>query len=465
MSLQGKRAIVAILSIFFLVSLLIVAWIEGGKQRVSGKPVPVVSGANRNCVSCHQDKTPVIVGQWQDSQHAQKGVGCLECHEAGKGEPDAYRHEGSYIATIVSPKDCARCHEKETGEFAASHHAKGAQFVGSLDNVLGELAEGPMAAANGCWQCHGSTVQFVQDTAGNVVRDESGKPKFDPTRWPNTGIGRVNLDGSLGACSACHSRHVFSKAMARQPETCGKCHMGPDHPQIEIFTESKHGIAFRTRINEMNLEADKWVLGEDYSAAPTCSTCHMSATRNLPVTHDVGSRISWTLRPVVSKKLDNWEEKRDRMKETCNHCHSPEFTNGFYQQYDSTIDLYNNKFALPAQRIMDGLKGKGKITPSPFDDEIEWTFYHLWHHEGRRARMGISMQGPDYTQWHGFFEVAHRFYFELLPKAKELAHGEADLEKLIRDIEQSPEHKWKQGLSKDELQKIQQFYKERYEQK
>jgi hypothetical protein len=201
MTLQIKQAIVAVLSLFFLASLLVVAWIEGGKHRVGGRPAAVVSGDNKGCVSCHQDKTPVIVAQWKDSMHAPKGVGCIECHGAEKDQPDAFRHEGAYIATIVSPKDCSRCHEKETGEFASSHHAKAAQFVGSLDNVLGELAEGPMAAANGCWQCHGSTVSFVKDSAGNVVRDDAGKPKFDPATWPNTGIGRVNLDGSLGACS------------------------------------------------------------------------------------------------------------------------------------------------------------------------------------------------------------------------------------------------------------------------
>jgi len=36
--------------------------------------------------------------------------------------------------------------------------------------------------------------------------------KFDPATWPNTGIGRVNPDGSAGSCSACHTRHRFSKA-------------------------------------------------------------------------------------------------------------------------------------------------------------------------------------------------------------------------------------------------------------
>ncbi|MBM4082265.1 MAG: hydroxylamine oxidoreductase, partial [Planctomycetes bacterium] len=334
------------------------------------KPSPVVTGENKACVSCHMDKTPVIVAQWKDSMHSQKAVGCLDCHRAKPDEPDAFRHEGAYIATIVSPKDCSRCHEKEASQFAASHHAKAAQFVGSLDNVLGELAEGRFAAANGCWQCHGSTVQFVKDAKGEVLRHESGAPQLDPETWPNTGIGRVNLDGSKGSCTACHSRHAFSKAMARQPEVCGKCHMGPDHPQIEIFEESKHGIAFRTRIHEMNLKADKWVLGVDYDAAPTCATCHMSATRSKPVTHDVGARISWTLRPVISKKLENWKERREDMKDVCKACHAPAFVDGFYKQFDSSVEMYNDKFATPAQDIMDKLREKGKLTPTPFDEEL-----------------------------------------------------------------------------------------------
>ena len=179
-----------------------------------------------------------------------------------------------------------------------SHHAEAAKFIGSLDNVLGEIVEGRLAAVNGCWQCHGSTVAISEERRRLRPEDAVGAPMLDPSTWPNTGIGRVNLDGSRGSCSACHSRHAFSKAMARQPEVCGKCHLGPDHPQAEIYDESKHGIAYRTQKAEMNLDAEKWVVGVDYTAAPTCSTCHMSATATQPVTHDVGARISWTLRPV-----------------------------------------------------------------------------------------------------------------------------------------------------------------------
>jgi hydroxylamine dehydrogenase len=428
----------------------------------SAKPAPDVPGESAKCVACHEKQTPAIVAQWRDSKHAGSGVACLECHHAENGDPDAFMHEGSLIATVVSPKDCGACHDAILAEFDASHHAKAAEFIGSLDNVLGEVIEGPIIAANGCRQCHGSVVAFLKQPDGTVKKDASGKPMLDPTTWPNTGIGRVNLDGSKGSCSACHSRHTFSKAMARQPEVCGKCHMGPDHPQIEIYEESKHGIAFRTRIDEMNLKSDSWVLGKDYSAAPTCSTCHMSATPRQALTHDVGARISWTLRPVISKKLDNWEKRRDAMKDTCDNCHGPAFVDAFYASYDGAVEMWNRKFGQPAQDVMNVLRAKGKLTPTPFDEELEWSFYRLWHHEGRRARMGVSMQGPDYTQWHGFFEVAERFYFDFLPKAQAAAKGDPDVAKVIQGILDSPEHAWKKGMSPEDRKKIDAFYKERY---
>ncbi len=69
--------------------------------------------------------------------------------------------------------------------------------------------------------------------------------KLDPATWPNSGIGRINPDGSEGSCSACHSRHKFSVEQARNPENCGKCHMGTDYPQLEIYQESKPDLDCR----------------------------------------------------------------------------------------------------------------------------------------------------------------------------------------------------------------------------
>jgi hypothetical protein len=102
------------------------------------------------------------------------------------------------------------------------------------------------------------------------------------------------------------------------------------------------------------------------------------------------------------------------------------------------------------------------VTTTPFDDEIEWTFYYLWHHEGRRARMGASMMGPDYVQWHGFYEMAERFYIEFIPEAKEMAMKNKEILTLIDEITNKSEHQWLKGISPELREKIKQFYEDRY---
>ena len=276
-------------------------------------------------------------------------------------------------------------------------------------------------------------------------------------------------------------------AQAREPDDCGKCHLGPDHPQYEIYRESKHGINFIAHKDEMNLDAQPWIVGKDYISAPTCATCHISATPNQDVTHDVGERISWTLRPPVSEKVDAkdkkagkettpWEKRRENMQDVCFQCHSKQYVQNFYRQYDDVVEMYNNKFGIPATQIMKKLKATKLITPDiAFDDKIEWTYFYLWHHEGRRARMGASMMGPDFTQWHGMYEVADRFYTEFVPEVKELIadgkrHGKAaganQVEALLNSVLRSEYHKWSLGeMSAEEKaarKKAQEEFKKRY---
>ncbi len=404
-----------------------------------------VSAESKACITCHETSTaPVVVQQWAVSRHAQSGVGCFECHQVDKSRKDGFEHFGQFISVVVTPKQCGICHDQETREFEASHHAQAGEILGSLDNILGDVVEGRPAAVNGCVKCHGSVIKVIKDG------------KLDPTTWPNEGIGRINPDGSKGSCSVCHSRHTFDASIARQPESCGYCHLGPDHPQSEIYAESKHGVTYRTLIGQMNLGAKSWVLGKDYSAAPTCATCHMGATKDMPATHDVGTRLSWTLRPEVSIHLANWEAKRADMKKVCLNCHASNWVNNFYVQYDSAVDLYNTKFAEPAKAVMAKLQAAGKLGPSPFSEKIQWTYFELWHHQGRRARMGASMMGPDYVQWHGFYEVAKTFYTQFLPEAEALLPG------VTADARKMDDHKWLQGLSKEEREKIQQYYQKRY---
>jgi glycerol-3-phosphate cytidylyltransferase len=99
---------------------------------------------------------------------------------------------------------------------------------------------------------------------------------------------------------------------------------------------------------------------------------------------------------------NNWEQKRDNMKDVCSNCHQTRFVNGHYFQYDALVNLYDEKFAKPAGEIMKMIKEAGVMeNPAAFSNQVEWEYWELWHHEGRRARMGAAMMGPDYAWWHG----------------------------------------------------------------
>jgi hypothetical protein len=318
-------------------------------------------------------------------------------------------------------------------------------------------------------------------------------------------MGRINPDGSWGSCSACHARHEFSVMQARQPEACGKCHLGPDHPQIEVWNESKHGILYHANREKLKLNSDVWRAGQEYFTGPTCSSCHMSAAGKQPVTHDVGERISWTLRPPISLKLNmvtyeddtkddilgenpalpavgavdkikdggmkkvkavlTWSERRSKMQEVCSQCHEKSFVEGAYVQFDEVVILYNDKFAKPARAIVEELKKAKVISEPDFDDPIEWTWYEIWHHEGRRARHGAAMQGPDYTWWHGMYEVAKHFYTRFIPELREVAGEKMANDLLRKHVYTQPDHLWhRDGMSREALEKIQKFYKDRYNQ-
>ncbi|MCP4633221.1 MAG: hypothetical protein GY855_09875 [candidate division Zixibacteria bacterium] len=438
---------------FLSIVILVVFCLKADAKSVD----PKVAG---KCMTCHKELSPGLYRQWYTSEHSTHKVTCIDCHGAEKGESDAFMHEGAYIATLVTPKDCGGCHEKETIEVENSYHATAGQILESADAYLAHVAGGEPVAIMGCESCHG----------GKVVIDNNSPNKLSRKSWPNSGIGRLNPDGSKGSCNACHTRHSFSKAQARKPEACSKCHLGPDHPQKEVYEESKHGNAYYTNLNKMNIESDRWVVGDDYYEAPTCATCHMSAATGMKVTHDVGSRISWTLRPPVSKHKENWMAKRANMKKVCQACHEKTFVNGHYYQLDGLVKLYNEKFAKPAGNIMKIVKEKKLMeNPASFSNKIEWIYWEIWHHEGRRARHGAAMMGPDYTWWHGVYDIAQHFYFKMLPEARKFK--DPDVDKFIDDlIKNDPMHQWlmtdtkklKEGIQSGKLQKI---YSDLYESK
>ncbi|MBN1834958.1 MAG: hypothetical protein JW820_03850, partial [Spirochaetales bacterium] len=206
---------------------------------------------------------------------------------------------------------------------------------------------------------------------------------------------------------------------------------GPDHPQIEIYNESKHGTIYHAEGDSWNWRPEDftWTAGQDYRA-PTCASCHMSEAPGVPRSHDVTGRLAWELQaPLTIRPSEftpfpaptDWREERDKMRAVCLQCHSREWVDGHFTNTDNVIESYNELYYKPIRAVMDRLYASGALSEDMyFDEELEWEYYEFWHHEGRRARMGAAMMAPDYAWWHGFYEVKHRF-LKILDAAGELS--------------------------------------------
>src|SRR5207344_2868319 len=104
MTLQSKRYLIGFLGLLFLASLVLVQAMEIARKR---EEVGITSGhvavpaTSKSCVECHGKSSPGIIDHWKFSTHARKGVGCVECHLAQKGDVDGFTHYGHLIATVV----------------------------------------------------------------------------------------------------------------------------------------------------------------------------------------------------------------------------------------------------------------------------------------------------------------------------------------------------------------------------
>jgi hypothetical protein len=146
----------------------------------------------------------------------------------------------------------------------------------------------------------------------------------------------------------------------------------------------------------------------------------MSGIGDLLTTHNISERLYWNgwakrsemrnSTDPMSPLLGNGPEGRKKMKQVCNSCHGTLHTDGFFEQADKAVKLYNVGYYDPAKKMLDELGEKGLLKDNPWTDEFQIVFYHLWHHEGRRARQGALMGAPDYAHWHGFFELQQDLY-------------------------------------------------------
>jgi hypothetical protein len=438
-----------------------------------------LSDDTMQCLDCHMDLHPGIYSDWLGSRHAlttperadktaglgrkvssenipaslvQNAVGCAECHTANpQNHADTFEHNGFEVHTVVTPENCAICHVEERSQFSQNimAHAHGNLMNNPVYDLLINATIGkPQVAEKGlafgkpdpatleqsCLYCHGTKLAVT----GTKTRDTMlGEMEFAQIEgWPNQGVGRINPDNSMGACSACHPRHSFSMAAARKPSTCKQCHIGPDVPSFKVYDASKHGNIHSAQGNKWNFDATPWVIGEHFTA-PTCAACHMSLLADgtgqkvVERTHRMNDRLSHRLFGVIYAHphpqgpdvstlknsaglplpvdfagrlaeqglIDEKEQadRRDKMSQSCLKCHSGAWVEKHFKNLDEAIKE-TNAATLAATQLMQQAWDKGLCQgvaqgANPFDEGLERMWTLTWLFYANSARLAAAMAG------------------------------------------------------------------------
>jgi hydroxylamine dehydrogenase len=443
---------------------------------------PPVSEDTQLCISCHESIHPGITADWRGSLHARvtptEGltkeslsrrvsadsipeqflstvVGCAECHtKSSEKHMDSFDHAGYRVHIVVTPEDCATCHPVEKAQYEKNlmsyahinltnnnvYHSlltsvNGLQRFDGIKTTLSDPDE--LTDLESCLYCHGTEVLVESTAVRETVVGEMEFPVL--SGWPNQGAGRLNPDGSMGSCSACHTRHKFSIQMARKPYTCSECHKGPDVPAYKVYEVSKHGNIFASLGKDWDFEAVPWKVGEDF-AAPTCAACHVSlvVTSDETViserTHQMNDRLWWRImgliyahphpkspntarivnkaglplatelsgEPASEYLIDDAEMRlrRERMKQLCLSCHSSQWAENQFERLENTI-FTTNQMTLTATEILSTAWEKGAALglaqAAPiFDEAIEKKWVEQWLFFANSTRYASAMGGADF---------------------------------------------------------------------
>lgn len=451
---------------------------------------PGMSEATQACVECHKSITPGIVGDWLSSIHAQTNpaaalrkppverrisadeiaqdlrsvvVGCYECHGLNaSSHSDNFEHFGYMINVVVSPNDCRVCHPTEQQQYAGSKkaHAHGILKDNPVYHTLLETIDGVKSVAGSevrqrpasestkhetCYGCHGTTVEVRGTRTVSSPLGDLELPNL--TNWPSQGVGRVNPDGSLGACTACHPRHSFSIEIARKPFTCAQCHLEPDVPAWDVYRESKHGNIVLSGERDQQWTSVPWKVGKDLRA-PTCATCHNSLLASpdgeliVERTHDFGARLWVRIFGIIyshpqpkngntalirnhdnlplpttfgGRRAENFliekseqERRQSEMRKVCSSCHASGWSAGVFAKLDQTLVETDSMVLASTLLLQDGWSKKLADQSNPFDEELEKLWIKQWLFYANSVRYGSAMGGPDYAAFkHGWWDLSN----------------------------------------------------------
>jgi hypothetical protein len=360
------------------------------------------------CENCHAKITPMIVEDFNRGVMSET-MGCADCHgENHTGVGDAHEAELPTIAT------CQACHEEKAEQYLAGKHAKGLLAVQALPFSHGQ-PDAFVAGQRGCGGCH---------TLGLATQEDR---KTEARQYYKYGMD----------CQNCHTRHAFSVKEAREPEACKTCHMGFDHPQWEMWSSSKHGVAY--------------LLDREAHRGPTCQDCHMPEGDHrvrtpwgflgvrLPEPDEewMGYRATilmglgvldaegqpTALLEVVKAgdlaRLDaeTFDAERKRITDTCGKCHSKSFWEANIKNGDQMLKEADKIFA-EAINIVAGLRKDGIIEVAEgegvypqllsfyeVDTAVEQHLYDMFMDYRMKTFQGAFHINPDYTTWYGYAKM------------------------------------------------------------
>jgi hypothetical protein len=318
-------------------------------------------------------------------------VGCAECHTLRpETHKDTFEHNDYKVHVVVSPRDCGTCHTLEAAQYDRNLMANAHEnllnndvyqlLIQSINSTpvleADKIVLKPSNAATNaeaCLYCHGVRLKFKGTATRETDHGDMAFPVIEG--WPNQGTGRINLDGSRGACSSCHTRHMFSIEMARKPHTCKECHVGPDVPAFKVYSTSKHGNIYSTHNRSWDFKGVPWTVGKDFTA-PTCATCHVSLLVDtdgavvVERTHEIKNRLPYRIFGLIyahshPKEADTtiiknkdglplptdfgggWANKylldkkernmaRTAMQAACLSCHDRSWVDGHWKRFENT---------------------------------------------------------------------------------------------------------------------------------
>ena len=333
----------------------------------------------QSCAGCHRARQPGVLAQWDTSAHAASGVRCEDCHG---GDHDQILADKGRVPSAR----CAQCHEKQTHEFMNSAHAHAASAAHANARLLAQI---PAMQRRGCLGCH-----------------DMGALEPEP----------IDVAVDSARCNACHGAHRFSSEDARRPEACGTCHTGPDHPHLEAYQLSMHGVVYGA--------------SGSASQAPTCVTCHMP-----PGTHDVGAGITLGAtgsgavltgeeQPIPMHEISLADARRERqiMIDRCAQCHTPrmarealEDADAIKREADRLVgegarllrELYDEKLLepMPSERPAHPTAGHALVVGGQMlyenQSDAERIFFDIAKFAHAITFKGAYHQSPDHTHWLG----------------------------------------------------------------